>query len=67
MEFYAEYEDFAIYADEDGVEVYEFDDEGTAWWYCEDEEVWYFYDEEEDDWFEEFSDVYFDAVGYDYS
>lgn len=28
----------------------EFDEEGTAWWYCEDEDVWYFFDEDEDGW-----------------
>jgi len=43
-------DDFAD--DEFADEEYEFDDEGTAYWFDEENEVWYFYDEESDDWYE---------------
>jgi hypothetical protein len=33
-------------------EVYEYDDEGTAYWLDEENDVWYWYDEESDDWYE---------------
>jgi len=38
--------------DEFADEVYEYDDEGTAYWLDEENDVWYFYDEESDDWYE---------------
>ena len=33
-------------------EVYEYDDEGTAYWLDVENDVWYWYDEESDDWYD---------------
>jgi hypothetical protein len=33
-------------------EVYEYDDEGIAYWFDAENEVWYWYDKESDDWYE---------------
>lgn len=33
-------------------EVYEYDEDGVAYWFDEENEVWYWYDEESDDWYE---------------
>jgi len=38
--------------DEEEDEEYEYDEEGTAYWYDEENEVYYWYDEESDDWYE---------------
>lgn len=43
---------FEVIEDEEVVEEYEYDDEGTAYWYDEENDVWYWYDEESDDWYE---------------
>ena len=32
---------------DDGVE---YDDEGTAWYYCDEDEVYYYFDEEAEEW-----------------
>ena len=43
---------FELIEDEEVEEEYEYDDEGTAYWYDEENDVWYWYDEESDDWYE---------------
>ena len=36
----------------DDVEIYEFDEDGVAYWFDDEEQVWYYFDEEYYDWIE---------------
>jgi hypothetical protein len=43
---------FVDEVEDEDVEVYEFDEDGVAYWLDQENEVWYWYDEESDDWYE---------------